>query len=194
MDVIRRLPPRVAFDIADHTLRAHIAALLAGSNGIVITATTADADVIVADGLTDPRYAAGVPIIVIGNRATVASAMANGAAGGLSPKVSADELRAVIEAVQFGFTCVDRLTSVAAPRGSHVLADEADAAHDALTPRETEVLALLKTGASNKHIARALDISVHTAKFHVAAIIAKLGANGRTDAVARALRLTPTMV
>ena len=58
-----------------------------------------------------------------------------------------------------------------------------------LTPREVEVLALLAEGASNKMIARRLGISVHTAKFHVGALIDKLDAVGRTDAVAHAARL-----
>jgi DNA-binding CsgD family transcriptional regulator len=44
-------------------------------------------------------------------------------------------------------------------------------------------------GASNKMIARALGISVHTAKFHVGSVIDKLDATGRTDAVAQAARL-----
>ena len=63
-----------------------------------------------------------------------------------------------------------------------------------LTVREAEVLRQLIAGASNKEIARQLDISVHTAKFHVGSIITKLGANGRTDAVARALRLARDMI
>ena len=58
----------------------------------------------------------------------------------------------------------------------------------ALTPREGEVLALLAEGASNKAIAQRLGISVHTAKFHVASLIDKLDAVGRTDAVAHAAR------
>ena len=53
---------------------------------------------------------------------------------------------------------------------------------------------MLVTGASNKLIARRLAISVHTVKFHVAAIIAKLGAAGRTDAVARVLRGDSDMI
>jgi len=58
-----------------------------------------------------------------------------------------------------------------------------------LTPREREVLELMAEGASNKMIARALGISVHTAKFHVGSVIDKLDATGRTDAVAHAARL-----
>ncbi|HEY1541764.1 MAG TPA: response regulator transcription factor [Xanthobacteraceae bacterium] len=55
-----------------------------------------------------------------------------------------------------------------------------------LTPRELEVLAALADGLSNKAIARRLDISVHTAKFHVGSILAKLDADSRTEAVAKA--------
>ena len=57
-----------------------------------------------------------------------------------------------------------------------------------LTPREHDVLALLAEGLPNKAIADALGISDQTVKFHVAAIIAKLGATNRTDAVRRAIR------
>ena len=57
-----------------------------------------------------------------------------------------------------------------------------------LTPRELEVLTLLAEGLSNKAIARRLGISVHTAKFHVGALIDKFDAVGRTDAVAQAAR------
>jgi DNA-binding CsgD family transcriptional regulator len=57
-----------------------------------------------------------------------------------------------------------------------------------LTPRELEVLTLLAEGMSNKAIARRLCISVHTAKFHVGAVMDKLDAVGRTDAVAHAVR------
>ena len=59
---------------------------------------------------------------------------------------------------------------------------------DVLTPRELQVLTLLAEGMSNKAIARRLGISVHTAKFHVSALIDKLDAVGRTDAVAQAAR------
>jgi len=58
-----------------------------------------------------------------------------------------------------------------------------------LTPREIEVLNLMAEGASNKTIARRLEISVHTVKFHVGAVLDKLDAAGRTDAVAQAARL-----
>jgi DNA-binding NarL/FixJ family response regulator len=58
-----------------------------------------------------------------------------------------------------------------------------------LTPREREVLQLLAQGLPNKTIAQRLDISDHTVKFHVNAIMTKLGAQSRTEAVVRATRL-----
>jgi DNA-binding NarL/FixJ family response regulator len=57
-----------------------------------------------------------------------------------------------------------------------------------LTPREMEVLELLAEGMPNKAIARQLDISDQTVKFHVAQVCGKLGAINRTDAVRRAVR------
>ncbi len=52
-----------------------------------------------------------------------------------------------------------------------------------LTARETVVLRLIALGLGNKEIASRLDISEHTAKFHVSSILAKLGASSRTEAV-----------
>jgi DNA-binding NarL/FixJ family response regulator len=57
-----------------------------------------------------------------------------------------------------------------------------------LTPRELEVLQLLAEGLANKMIAARLHISEHTAKFHVASIMMKLGAASRTEAVTQAAR------
>lgn len=76
-----------------------------------------------------------------------------------------------------------------------VLADDLPAGEpvtasgETLTPRELEVLAAMADGASNKAIARRLGISFHTVKFHVAAILEKLDAESRTEAVAAAARL-----
>lgn len=55
-----------------------------------------------------------------------------------------------------------------------------------LTPREMEVLHLLAEGTSNQEIARQLVVSLATAKKHVASILSKLGAENRTQAIARA--------
>jgi DNA-binding CsgD family transcriptional regulator len=66
--------------------------------------------------------------------------------------------------------------------------NDAEPVNARLSQRERQVAALLVEGASNKLIARVLGISVHTAKFHVAAVLEKLGARNRADAVAIALR------
>jgi DNA-binding NarL/FixJ family response regulator len=58
-----------------------------------------------------------------------------------------------------------------------------------LTPRELEVLRLMAEGLPNKGIAQQLEISEHTVKFHVNAILGKLGVESRTEAVVRATRL-----
>ncbi len=57
-----------------------------------------------------------------------------------------------------------------------------------LTPREREVLELVGQGLPNKLIARKLQVSEHTVKFHLSSVSAKLGAASRTDAVRLGLR------
>lgn len=59
---------------------------------------------------------------------------------------------------------------------------------ETLTPREIEVLTMLAEGLGNKEIARQLDISDNTVKFHLSAIFGKLGASSRTEAVMQGMR------
>ncbi len=59
-----------------------------------------------------------------------------------------------------------------------------------LTPQERRVLQLLAEGASNQEIANRLVVSLATAKKHVASILSKLGAENRTQAIARARSLS----
>ncbi len=58
----------------------------------------------------------------------------------------------------------------------------------ALTARERDVLRLLAGGDSNAEIGRRLGIAVHTVERHVANLYRKIGARGRADATAYALR------
>jgi DNA-binding NarL/FixJ family response regulator len=102
----------------------------------------------------------------------------------LTPPVDFVKLRIAVEAAAHGL-------SVFEPAARFGPAD--DGAPD-LTAREIEVLHLLAEGASNKVIARALGISAHTAKFHVASILEKLDAASRTEAVTTAIRLGLLMV
>lgn len=93
------------------------------------------------------------------------------------------ELAAAIEAVAAGLT-------VLSPEDMDVLLPPAaePVGSEPLTPRESEVLALLSQGAANRKIAQRLGISEHTVKFHVSSVLAKLGAGSRTEAVARGMR------
>ncbi len=63
-----------------------------------------------------------------------------------------------------------------------------------LTPRELQILRMLSEGLANRAIGAQLEISEHTAKFHVGQILAKLGAESRTEAVTIAIRRGLIMV
>jgi NarL family two-component system response regulator YdfI len=128
-------------------------------------------------------------------------ALQAGAAAVLPRTAGRDEIIAAIKAVTSGAAVLPRevlaslldasLLDGAAPADA---APDLDDAGARLTPRELEVLAAMADGASNKAIARRLDISFHTAKFHVAAILAKLDADSRTEAVTRAAQLGLVML
>ncbi|MYH64495.1 MAG: response regulator transcription factor [Chloroflexi bacterium] len=102
----------------------------------------------------------------------------------LLPRTSAAEaIMAAVDALLAGLI-------VLAADFSHLLAATAPSAvEDALNPltaREREVLNLLVAGLTNRAIAQQLDISPHTIKYHVNAIMSKLNAQSRTEAVVRA--------
>ena len=99
---------------------------------------------------------------------------------------AAVEARAAHEvAVRLGATPLREAVEALARRGrldvGGVRAVEVSAV---MTPREAEVLALLAPGRTNRQIGAALYISEKTASVHVSNILAKLGASGRTEAVA----------
>jgi DNA-binding NarL/FixJ family response regulator len=120
-----------------------------------------------------------------------------GARGILPRSVEHSEIVVAIKAVTSGLAVLRReLLPMLLNAGSDVdeALDDNDVAHTPLTARELEVLASMADGASNKAIARRLEISFHTAKFHVAAILAKLNADSRTEAVTRAAQLGLVML
>lgn len=103
---------------------------------------------------------------------------------------SAQEIAAALEAVTQDLVAITpELLESLLPAGSEERAEESEYLQEPLTSRETEVLALLAEGAGNKEIATKLNISEHTAKFHVSSILSKLGATTRTEAVTRGYRL-----
>jgi len=120
-----------------------------------------------------------------------------GARGILPRSAERNEILVAIKAVTNGLAVLPReLLPMLLNAGSDVdePLDGDDTAHTPLTARELEVLAAMANGASNKAIALRLGISFHTAKFHVAAILAKLNADSRTEAVTRAAQLGLVML
>jgi len=102
-------------------------------------------------------------------------------------QVTSDQLLAAIQATVAGLSVT--MQPFGQTEDAYAASDTADgialtgrlAEH--LTARETVVLRLMALGLGNKEIASRLDISEHTAKFHVSSILAKLGAASRTEAV-----------
>jgi DNA-binding NarL/FixJ family response regulator len=120
-----------------------------------------------------------------------------GAAAILARSAGRDQMMVAIKAAANGLAVLphELVATLIAGAVQDDRSPDGDVAADArLTPRELEVLAAMADGASNKAIARRLEISFHTAKFHVAAILAKLDADSRTEAVTRAAQLGLVML
>lgn len=98
-------------------------------------------------------------------------------------RATADELIGAVRAVHAGLLVLHPEALARALAGDAAVAQRAP-----LTAREREILELMADGANNRIIAARLAISRHTVKFHVASILAKLGAASRTEAVTLALR------
>jgi DNA-binding NarL/FixJ family response regulator len=103
------------------------------------------------------------------------------------------EIATAIRAVTNGLVVFQRQPLAALLNTEPLLDEQLNTSND-LTPRELEVLTAMADGASNKAIARRLGISVHTVKFHVAAILEKLDADTRTEAVMKAAQLGIVML
>jgi DNA-binding NarL/FixJ family response regulator len=102
-----------------------------------------------------------------------------GAKGYLLKDCPSDEIVNCISAVMRGQKYLPR--GVASKLADRMSSDE-------LTRRELEVLGHLSSGKSNKQIARLTGITEGTVKFHVTAVMGKLGVKSRTEAVAIAVR------
>ena len=172
----------VCIAISDPILAQRMNVLLSGDVGLDVALGSddrRDPDVVLADH----AGARPGPSIVIDDGAQSMDALDGDVRAVLPSSIDAGLLRAAIRVVAAGLMIseADELRGFSEAPGT-------DDGEIVLTPREGEVLALLAHGASNKTIARALDISVHTAKFHVASVLAKLGARNRSDAVAIGIR------
>ena len=110
----------------------------------------------------------------------IVKAVQAGAQGYLLKGVPRDEIFNAIRVVHAGGAL---LQPVIASKLLRQVSRDAQPEPDPLTERELEVLRLMAQGQMNKEIAAALVISERTVKFHVSAILSKLGAGNRTEAV-----------
>jgi DNA-binding NarL/FixJ family response regulator len=164
----RRL--RVAVHADDPVRRTALCKVVAEAGHIVVGLQD-EADIVLADGsrpTDEVRHVIGLGIADDRLR------------GALPREADARQIDAAIRAVAAGLV-------VRAPaRENGFGAMRESEGHALLTPRELEVLAALAEGMTNKAIARRLEISLHTVKFHVESLFRKLGARTRTEAVVKA--------
>lgn len=137
------------------------------------------------------------PVLALVSPGQEREAIEAGARGVLRRDSRPRAIAAAIEALHQGLSVFDARFAAAElrskpaalvqpPAPSAVVQRSAD---EVLTPREGEVLGLLAEGLSNKEIAAKLEISEHTAKFHVNSILQKMGAQKRVEAVVRAAKM-----
>jgi DNA-binding NarL/FixJ family response regulator len=162
---------RVAVYADDRHRRAALCRVVVEA-GHTIVDIQDEADVVLADGSHPPGEIRNVVALgVIDDRLR----------GALPREADARQIDAAIRAVAAGL-----IVRAPVARESGFGAMGESEGHALLTPRELEVLAALAEGMTNKAIARRLDISLHTVKFHVESLFRKLGARTRTEAVAKA--------
>jgi DNA-binding NarL/FixJ family response regulator len=189
---------RVSVVAASPVVRAGLQALLAESSGIeVVDALTpaevelARGDVIVFDGGSDSALGMemdGPAIVLLSSdpdNARQTELWPSRIRAALFQSAPVTDLIAAIQAVAAGFVV---LRPEEAERANLPPRAAPAAAGETLTPREAEVLQMIVAGESNKRIAWKLGISEHTVKFHVASLLAKLGAGSRAEAVAIGIR------
>ncbi len=114
----------------------------------------------------------------------ILAALRAGAKGYLLKGASRGNIFEAIRVVHAGGSLLGPDVTTALLR--HVERDEGG--HDALTPRELEVLRLVAQGLSNRAMAERLFVTERTIKFHVSSLLSKLGAENRTEAVSIAVR------
>lgn len=108
-----------------------------------------------------------------------------GARGLLVGSLDVESLGSALMAVAHGLAVIEpALVSML----TQININQPETPVEQLTPRELEVLQLVAQGLPNKTIAARLSITDHTVKFHVNAIMTKLGVQSRTEAVVRATK------
>ena len=181
------------------SLRPDLALVSRAEASLDVSARVARADVLIVDTTVSPAFAyeairsltVETPVLALTASEDVLPAIAAGASGALHKDSPPELVLAAASALHQGLAVFDRsFVEKLVPTAPQAQAAESGPdEREELTPRESEVLALLAEGLSNKEIASRLDISDHTAKFHVNSILQKMGAQKRVEAVVRAARL-----
>jgi DNA-binding NarL/FixJ family response regulator len=130
----------------------------------------------------------GAPVVVLSDEAIEETPFRQGVRAWLPMRTSISEIAAAIVAAASDLTVLTQSQANRWLRVTGQAEDESNILVEKLTKREIQVLRMLADGVGNKEIATALKISDHTAKFHVAQIMAKLGATSRTEAVTIGIR------
>jgi DNA-binding NarL/FixJ family response regulator len=146
------------------------------------------ADVILSSGLRVARvHRDGPPAVVLSDDFNETVRPSEDIHGWLPVDSAIGEIAAAITAAASGlFVLTHEQTRRWLPNSGGTADEPIEV--EALTPRELQVLRLLAEGLGNKELAGQLGISDHTAKFHVAQILAKLGAASRAEAVVIGIR------
>jgi two-component system nitrate/nitrite response regulator NarL len=175
---------RVWIETSSAVTRAGFASLLEGDERIEVVDSPPEAEVILREELpVAPETSGAVPIVVVTDGPVSLRAFQSGVRAILPRAAAPEQIVAALCAVSAG------LIAMPAESSSLVLhAGTPEAEVETLTPREMEALEMLAEGLSNKQIAGRLNISEHTAKFHVNSILSKLHAGTRTEAVIRGIR------
>ena len=145
----------------------------------------------IIESLADSDLVAEIPVVVLiesAAPAVSAQALQAGIRALLPSEVSTDQLAAALQAAAAGLVVLHPAEIPVAFPAAAPASQPLSELPEPLTRREREVLQMLAAGLANKEIAARLHISDHTAKFHVAAILGKLGAATRTEAVALGIR------
>jgi two-component system nitrate/nitrite response regulator NarL len=139
------------------------------------------------DRLAEYGESAPPVAVLLPDDGIVAAVWSAGVRGMLPREIGVEQLVAALHSVAHQLAVIDPAFASAVIPDRFTPADGSGLQED-ITPREKEVLQLLAEGLPNKAIALRLGISEHTVKFHINALMGKLGAQSRTDAVVRATR------
>lgn len=124
-------------------------------------------------------------LVLLDDTGLAGAALAAGARGLLPRRIDPEQLQLALMSVAGGLLVIGPELADAL---SATVALPVEPLVEELTAREMDVLQLMAEGAANKEIARQLAISENTVKYHVNAILGKLEAQSRTEAVVRATR------